>query len=99
MPISSTKIRRHTIVAGSRFENHYVASLEKDWFSYEWVTGWRTRHVIERPQGQFHVVSNELGFSRVSANALVDAAITGKTKLIDLRGFATTALDPKNGGK
>ncbi len=76
--------RRHTIIAGKAED---VGQLQKDWFSYQWVAGWKVRHIFDRPQGQFHVVSNITGFSRHAAERLVDAAIAGKTRDIDLREF------------
>lgn len=84
MPISSTKtpIRRHTIIAGNWRDGKRHSQLEKDWFSYSWVSGWDVRHVITRPQGEFHVVTNDRNFSREQAVAIVDAAITGKTTVI-----------------
>jgi len=81
----TSHFRRHTIIAGKSEE---IGQLEKDWFSYEWATGWLVRHVISRPQGEFHVVSNIVGFPRAAAERLVDAAITGKTHNIDLREFS-----------
>jgi len=89
LPISSSK-RRHTIVAGTHFENSYNASLEKDWFSYEWISGWAKRHVVTRANHEFHVVSNDADFPLSAAEALVDAALSGKVRVIDLRGFAVS---------
>jgi hypothetical protein len=77
--------RRHTIIAGT-IES--VSQLQKDWFSYAWASGWPVRHVISRPQGEFHVVSNIMTFSRAAAEKLVDAAIAGKTHDIDLREYS-----------
>lgn len=88
--------RRHIIIAGI---NPYVGSLEKDWFNYAWASSWLVRHVIARPQGEFHVVSNNACFTREQAIALVDNAITGKTRVMDLRQFAAYPNRLKNGRK
>lgn len=75
-----------------------VVSLDKDWFSYQYASMFNVRHIISRPQGEFHVCCNYPGFSRDKANMLVDAAITGKIMVIDLRDFSIT-IARKNGGK
>jgi len=94
----STKYRRHTIIAhwsGMKL----FGQLEKDWFSYEWVGGWPVRHIIDRPQGQFHVVSRDASVTRDDAVVLVVAAITGNTFVLDLRDYSTLAAGRKNAGK
>jgi len=81
--MQSNKIRRHTIVA-TRKSGELCAMLEKDWFSYEWVSGWPVRHVIERPQGQFHVCASNSNVSRSDANHLVDQVLRGYILILAL---------------
>ena len=84
----TSHFRRHTIIVG---KDPHSAQLEKDWFSYQWVSNWLVRHVVQCPQGEFHVVSNDASFTRQQAIDLIDAAIAGKTRVIDLREFSTNA--------
>jgi len=77
------KIRRHTIVA-TRKSGELCAMLEKDWFSYEWASGCPVRHVIERPQGQFHVCASTSDVTRQDANHLVDQVLLGKVVVLAL---------------
>lgn len=61
--------------------------LEKDWFLYDWCMGFEKHARIQRKQGTFHVVSHSSLLSPKTANILVDAAIMGKVKTIDLRQY------------
>jgi len=87
-PISSTKQRHHTMVV--TYDATGVVTgvmLEKDWFSYDWCMSWEHHLRVIRPQGTFHLVSHSALLSPQTGNVLVDAAILGKVKTIDLREF------------
>ena len=85
--MSSTR-RRHTIIAGKPFAGRLVGDLQKDWYSYGWVSGSEARHVVTRANHEFHVVSNDKNFPLVAAEMLVDAALSGKIFIIDLQKFS-----------
>lgn len=59
--------------------------LEKDWFSYGWASGWPVRHVISRPQGQFHVCASSNDVTRADANHLVDQCLRGHIVVLALK--------------
>lgn len=84
--------RRHTIIAGTAFLGQICGSLEKDWFDYRWCEACLLHYRITRANHEFHVVSDNAGFTIEQAAALADAALAGKTRIVDLREYSTRKL-------
>lgn len=97
MPTQSVN-RRHTIVAGRALQGDLCGSLEKDWFDYRWASAWEAKHVVTRGNHEFHVVSNNADFTYELAARLADAALAGKTRVIDLSWNSIDHLGLENGG-